>query len=216
MKIIQRKPTVTHFGGTTPANDASNTIEQKAPYTAEATITGTTPLLFHRWSCEDVEEKADAIKGSIVKKTDNIESYIYRDTKGWLCLPGEYIRQSIIAAAKFKQDPRSHRKSAVDLIKAGVHVVTELCSLGLKQWDYEDRRRVCIKMASITRVRPAFHTDWTCKVCFLIVLPEYIDKHLLNELLVNAGRLIGVGNFRPTYGRFAVTSFRVLSENDTA
>ena len=198
------------IGGDAPTNDAESTILMGAPYTAEATIKGVSPLLFHRWSCEDVEEKANADKGSIKKKTDNTESYVYRNENGFLCLPGEYIRQAVIGASKFKQDPRSPRKSAVDLVKAGIHVETELCSLGVKKWDYDDKRRVRIKMSAITRVRPAFHSDWSVKVRFLVVLPEYLNKNFLQELLVNAGRLVGVGDFRPTYGRFSVTKFAVL------
>ena len=38
---------------------------------------------------------------------------------------------------------------------------------------------------------------------------EYIPKDVLNDVLTNAGRLVGVGDFRPTYGRFQITGFKV-------
>jgi hypothetical protein len=101
--------------------------------------------LFHRWNNEAVAEKAGSAKGSKGKKTDNVESYVYRLPNNEIGLPGEYLRQSIINAAKFKQDPRSTRKSAVDLYKAGIVSMTELGSLGKTKWDYLDRRRVRFK-----------------------------------------------------------------------
>ncbi len=116
---------------------------------------------------------------------------------------------SIINAAKYKQDPRSPRKSAMDLFKAGVVVLEELCDLGVAEWDYIDRRRVMIQRNGITRCRPAMHSGWKCSAHLQILLPEYISPSLLNETIQAAGRLIGVGDFRPTFGRFMVTGFSV-------
>ena len=113
-------------------------------------------------------------------------------------------------AAKYRQDPRSPRKSAMDLFKAGVISLTPLASLGTTTWDYEDRRRVVIQRNAVTRVRPAMRKGWKADVELMINLPEYIDQSLLLDVLGTAGRLIGVGDFRPTYGRFDVTGFKIL------
>jgi hypothetical protein len=192
------------------SNDAKMDIEIQTPYMVEARIEGTAAMLFHRWSCEAVEEKANAAKGSKSKKSDNIESYLYRDEKGNLAIPSEYLRQAIIHAAKFKQDPRSPRKSAMDLFKAGIATIGELCSLDVKEPDYLDRRRVVIQRNAITRVRPAMLPGWKCEVSLQILLPEYINPQLINETLQYAGRIVGVGDFRPSFGRFQVTGFRVI------
>lgn len=192
-------------------NDGAAFIESGMPLTVEITIEGTADILFHRWSNEAVEEKAKAAKGSAAKKTDNIESYIYRLPSGNLALPGEYLRQSIIAAAKFKQDPRSPRKSAMDLFKAAVIALEPLADLGVPTWDYEDRRRCVVQRNAITRVRPALRAGWHATIPFLINLPEYVSPQLLHEVAVNAGRLVGVGDFRPTFGRYAVTRFELVA-----
>lgn len=191
-------------------NDAEFHIESTAPYIAKVEITGASDILFHRWSNEDVAEKANAAKNSKAKKTDNIESYLYRNDKGVICLPGEYLRQSIIHSAKFRQDPRSPRKSAMDLFKAGVVSLTDLAPIGKDKPDYEDSRRVRIGPAGITRVRPAFRAGWKATFDIQVIAPEYIDPQLLLDVIANAGRLIGVGDFRPTYGRFNVTGFKVV------
>jgi hypothetical protein len=189
------------------SNDAEPDISILRPYTVAVEIEGTAPFLFHRWSVEAVAEKAKAAKGSAAKKSDNVESYVYRDAKGNLAIPGEYIRQSIINAAKYRQDPRSPRKSAMDIFKAGVVSLDELCSLGFKDWAYLDQRRVMIQRNGVTRQRPAIEAGWKITVHLLCNLPEYIPPSMLHSVLTDAGRLIGVGDFRPTYGRFQITSF---------
>src|SRR6266481_195178 len=93
-------------------NDAQSTVV--APYIAEISIEGSAAFLFHRWSVDGVEAKSKAAKGSKAKKEDDLESYVYRDREGILCVPAEYFRMSVINAAKYKQDPRSPRKSAMD------------------------------------------------------------------------------------------------------
>ena len=190
-------------------NGAVTTIEASQPYIARVTVEGSAPFLFHRWSNESVEAKARASKGSKAKRSDDIESYVYRTEQGELSIPAEYFRMSLVNAAKFQQDPRSPRKSALDLYKAGVATLDEHCSLGVKDWDYLDRRRVQVQRNAITRERPAMRAGWRVEMTLQVLLPEYIPPQVLNETIQAAGRLIGVGDFRPTYGRFNVVGFTV-------
>lgn len=198
---------VTEIGGDAPTNGGKNTIEASQPYVVSVTLEGTADLLFHRWNPDAVDEKAKAAKGSKAKKSDDIESYVYRNDDGELCVPGEYLRQAIIHAAKFRQDPRSPRKSAMDLYKAGVVALTQLASLGKGTWDYEDRRRVVVQRNGVNRTRPAMKSGWKANFELLVNLPEYIPPRDLHDVVSAAGRLIGIGDFRPTYGRFAVTKW---------
>lgn len=202
--------TKSRLNGIAPVtNDAAEDIVASAPYVATVRIEGTAALLFHRWSNEAVAEKAAATKGSKAKKTDNVESYIYRLPNGEIGIPGEYLRMAIILTAKYRQDPRSPRKSAMDLYKAGVVSLTEIASLGAKDWDYLDQRRVQVQRNSITRMRPAFLAGWKAEFEIQVLLPEYISPADLNDVIVNAGKLNGLGDFRPTYGRFRVTGFEI-------
>jgi hypothetical protein len=190
-----------------PTNGGEAEITAQTPYTAIVRIRGTADLLFHRWNAEAVDEKAKAGKNSAAKKTDNIESYVWRNDAGEICVPGEYLRGAIILAAKYKQDPRSPRKSAMDLFRAGVVAMTPLASLGTDRWDYEDRRRVVVQRNGINRVRPAMRAGWEVEHRLLVLTPEYIDRDLLHDVISMAGRLGGIGDFRPTYGRFSVIGF---------
>lgn len=190
-----------------PSNDGAETISFSEPFQVAVTVRGSADILFHRWSNEAVAEKAAAAKNSKGKKTDNVESYVYRTETGELAIPGEYLRGAIIAAAKFRQDPRSPRKSAMDLFKAAIVVTTPLASLGTKDWDFLDARRVLVQRNGITRVRPAMRVGWQVTFDLMVILPEYVDRQMLRETIENAGRLIGLGDFRPTFGRFGIVKF---------
>ena len=188
-----------------PVTDGGNeAIAFSEPYRVGVKLIGDADILFHRWNVEAIKVKAGTPKGSAAKKSDNVESYLYRDDAGEICLPGEYLRQSLISAAKFQQDPRSPRKSAADLTKAAIVSLTPLASLGIKDCSYEHQCRVQIQRAGITRVRPAVKAGWVANVVLLVTLPEYVNVQMIRKLATDAGRLIGVGDFRPTYGRFSV------------
>lgn len=203
------------------SNDAAPDIDILQPYVAEVEIEGASAILFHRWSCEAVAEKAASAKGSKAKKTDNVESYVYRDQDGNIGLPGTYLVGSMIdprnGAAKYRQDPRSPRKSALDLFRAGVVAVTDLApiyangsTVPAATWDYLDERRVTVQRSGITRVRPAFLPGWRATVHLQVLTPEYIAPGLLHDVLTAAGRLVGVADFRPTFGRFRIAHFEVI------
>lgn len=198
------------IGGMVPTNGAQSAIEATMPYVANVQIEGVADLLFHRWNAESVDAKAKASKNSKAKKSDDVESYVWRCENGHLGLPGEYLRMAIIGAAKFRQDPRSPRKSAMDLVKAAVVTLTPLADLGIQDWDYLDTRRVMVQRNGINRTRPALKAGWKAEFDIQVLLPEYIDPHFLNALIADAGRLIGLADFRPTYGRYQVTGFGVV------
>ncbi len=191
-----------------PTNGGEEAISHSEPYAVAVTVEGSADFLFHRWNAEAVDEKAKAAKNSKAKKSDDVESYVYRTNKGELAIPGEYLRGAIINAAKFRQDPRSPRKSAMDLFKAAIVVTTPLATLGVKEWDYLDKRRVMVQRQGINRVRPAMRVGWKVTFDLLVMLPEYVDRNSLRETIESAGRLIGLGDFRPTFGRFGIVEFR--------
>lgn len=207
------------------SNAGENTIIADAPYRVAVTVTGSSAILFHRWQSDAVEAKANAAKGSAAKKTDDVDSYIWVNDEGIICLPGEYLRGSLIdprnGAAKYRQDPRSPRKSALDLFRASVISLTDLAPITKSdgqpadKWDYLDRRRVTVQRAGVTRERPAFAAGWSATVIFMVQSPTYVSPTVLNETLTQAGRLVGVGDFRPSFGRFTVTSFELLADEAT-
>lgn len=194
------------------SNDAADHFNGLIPYQVEFTLEGVSALLFHRWSVEAVAAKANAAKNSKAKKTDDVDSYVYRCEDGTIALPGEYVRMAMVEVGRYRQDPRSPRKSARDLYKAAFVPLTELASLGKADWDYLDQRRVTVQRNGVTRVRPAFLAGWQATFVFQVVIPEYIAPPEVLDVLGQAGRVVGVADFRPTYGRFQVVKFDVTEQ----
>lgn len=189
------------------SNDGEDSLLATAPYRISFIIRGSADLLFHRWSNEDVAAKATAKRGSAVKKTDNLEAYVWRDDDGMVCLPGTYVHKALIEAGRFMQDPRSSRpKQACDLFKAAFLPVTLLYPLG-PTWEIEDKRRMVVNRSGITRTSPGFKAGWEASFDFDMVLPEYVSETMFHEALSLAGRVIGLAQYRPTYGRFQVIKF---------
>jgi hypothetical protein len=183
-------------------------VKTTEPYVAVVEIVGEDSLLFHRYDVQAADAKGKSAKGSKEKKTDNVESYVYRNETGELIWPGLNFKACLRNAAKFKQDPRSPRKSMADLLRAAVKVKDS--SFGCKDWDFLDMRPAKVQQNGIARTRPAMRPGWKLSIEIRVLLPEYITPAILNDLCVDAGRLIGIGDYRPDFGTFRVTKFEVL------
>ena len=99
-----------------------------------------------------------------------------------------------------------------DSVKTGLIPLYPFADLGMKEWEYVARHRVVVQRNSITRSRPALYTGWKCTFEMMVTLPEYLTPSLIQTLLGDAGRFCGLGDYRPTYGRFAVSSFIVKAD----
>lgn len=195
---------------------ANEIISMSEPYRLRVGIVGVAPILFHAWNIQAVEEKAAAKKGSDAKKTDNVESYLYRTDEGHIGIPGVAFAACIREAGRYEKDPRSPRKSAMDLLRAGcvpLDIVAPLDPL-TEKYDYDHRARVTVQRAAITRTRPAMKEGWAVTFDLLINTPEYLSVGFMSSLIGNAGRLCGLCDHRPTYGRFAVKSIAVVALDD--
>jgi hypothetical protein len=192
-----------------PTNDWDSFVEQSEPWRAAVTIQGTADLFFNRWSVEMQEGVEDRPKGA--KLQGDPELCVYRDSDGNLSVTAEMVRMAMVNAGKFFKSPQNPRASLVQLLKAGLIVTPPMLSLGTDHWDYLDKRRVRIpRGGSINKTRPVMALGWTVSFEVENLIPEYVTATRLNEVIAKAGRFFGVGDFRPTYGRFQVTKFELI------
>ena len=161
---------------------------------------GPAPLLFHRWQTAAVDAKAAAAKGSKAKKTDDVESYVYRDATGQIGLPGEYLRQSVAGpkagSAKYRQDPRYPRASTRSLMAASVITLTDVSPIysvsGRGRHLGLPRQRRAVRPARRHHPGPAgVLTGWTAEIALPVLQPSYLDEQLLLDLLIDAGSSSG-------------------------
>lgn len=191
------------------------------PYSVLVTLVGTEDILFHRYDVDQVEAQAKAAKGSKEKKSDNVESYVHRTVGGFIGLPGINFKACLADAAKSFQDPRSPRKSARDMVRAALKIPGEGVFINsdgeeAQTWDYLDKRRVQVQRNAISRQRPALTKGWQLSLQINVVDPEYIQPDWLSELLVRAGRSIGLCDYRPDFGTFRVAHFEPIEFRDEA
>lgn len=163
------------------------------------TSKGTSPLLMNRF----VEDT------TTTKKTKNTyddkeeaKSRLYADESGNPYQPGEHIERALQKAGGnfiYKK-----RKTYIDYLKAGVFVTPDAIPHKIADWEI-DRRPVVIQKSRIMRARPKF-PEWELDFQIEIIDPN-IEPAQLKEILDYAGMYIGIGDYRPKFGRFMVTKF---------
>ncbi|SRR6266550_3222599 len=168
-------------------------------------IEGITPLIVNRFH-EEAQEAASSGEHSRKERPspqDDAANRLYQNGNG-IFYPAENIRQSLIGAASRHKIGR--RAATADMAASIFVTPFELPLEG--EW-HVDSRPVVIQRARIVRHRPMFD-EW------LIRFQIQIDTDLVSERLVrlvleDAGKLVGIGDFRPAkkgqYGRFSVSSW---------
>lgn len=195
------------------SNGAESIIDMGRPYDVAVTVIGDCPILFHAFNVESVDAKSKAKKGSVEKKTDDVESYVYRTPEGHLGLPGLNFCAAIAYAGKRHQDPSSSRKSAYDLLRASIIPLNEIEPFEPKRkdWDKLDVRRACVQRAAIPRARPMLFSGWRITFNIRVLMPSLVSEEWLRQLIKDAGAFCAIGDHRPTYGRFSICGWKVTT-----
>ena len=180
-----------------------------------ADLVGAAPLLMHNGVLADpTSELAVARARATAKRAKSLADHRHIaaiEHRGglWLkdgrpCIPAEAIEAALVEAGKTRKLGK--------LVRAGI-LVGESPALrydGPTQVDalFADRRfvhRAGVRVAGRTtmRTRPMFD-QWSVTVR-VGYLPSLLDEGMVNDLLVIAGERIGIGDWRPRYGRFSVS-----------
>lgn len=193
-------------------DEASDLVALGQPYTVSITVQGTGKMLMHCWNNAAVAEKSAAKKNSATKKTDDLESYVLRDDDKKIVMPTLNFCASIREAGKSFADPTSPRKSLKDRLKAIIIPNEEFGYIngGATTWDFVDARRVVIQRAGITRQRPGFYEGWEIEFSIIVLEPEFLPLSKLIEIVETAGKFQGLGDFRPTFGRFRIKEVHLV------
>ncbi|MCJ2084601.1 hypothetical protein MKK88_01140 [Methylobacterium sp. E-005] len=177
-------------------------------------LTGVSPLLMHNGRLANpLDPMAKALKAVSSKraKTDADHEEMARvEFLGGLyvgddgpCIPGELIEAALIAAAKkSKRGPQAKSGLLSDanhrLDYAGPREPDAL-------WCDENYRLtagVRVGQARVMRTRPIFR-DWSAEI-FVDFLPGQLNRAEVAEMVRVAGEIVGLGDWRPRFGRFKV------------
>lgn len=185
-------------------------------------IDGVTPLLMNRFT--EVGEIAGpngqstpTFKGQKGTPREQAEPKSYRDgDTGELFVPGPNIYAAIIAAGIFhKVGKKQVTTTKSSLIPAGVLLEELVCSLGTDKWEVDCRSVVNPSTGGrIMCYRPRID-KWS--LAFTLDIDTTVfDPRLVRAIIDDAGKKIGLGDFRPSrkgpFGRFVVTRWEEVKE----
>lgn len=183
-------------------------------------ITGSSPLLMHRpTTVNPLDPATHEIKKYTGKRKKTLEDQeiimrleweagLYFDPAVGPYLPGVNLETCLRDAGKITRLGTAVTRGVVCLddklpvmYDGPRGTVQELWDANLK-----DYRRVGNQMNSVMRCRPCFKPNsagWELTAT-LMVEPKIIDPGEVVSLAERAGQMIGIGDYRPRFGRFTV------------
>ena len=183
------------------------------------TISGVTPVLMNRFG-----EAAEVAVGSGTRPTfsgskgtprEQATTKLYAETNGQLYIPGSNIFACIIAAGIFhKVGKKQLTTNKSSLIPAGCIVEELICPLGTDQWEVDARSVVNPStQGRMMCYRPRLDV-WSLTFT-LDIDTSVFDPKLIRAVVDDAGKKIGLGDFRPQrkgpFGRFVVTEWKEIA-----
>lgn len=181
------------------------------------TCTGTTPLLMHNSRLANpLDEIAKAMQRISKKQRKTEEDYeelarlehmggLYFDPEVGPFIPGQNFERCLVDAARITRAGKS--------IERGVFVDTDVNPVSYdgprdqdalwKDQNFRHTTSVKIKQSRVTRTRPQFR-EWVTAAEGEYD-PAVLNFYQLAEIAGTAGRMIGLGDWRPRFGRFMVT-----------
>lgn len=190
-------------------------------YTINCSVEGIAPLMQHRYPLPDFEDmsKGGKKKSGETDYSQEWKEYFYADSEGNIYQPATHFDGAMVKAAAGYKVQGGRGKTYKDLFKGNVFVSPDAILHGVKVPEmldtdadkplYLDLRPVVVQRARVVRVRPCFKPGWVLDF-EITVLEDQILPNVVNEVLSLAGRTVGIGDFRPRFGRFMVTRFDVV------
>ncbi len=194
-------------------------------YTVNVLIEGDAPLLQHAFSPTAKKSLQTASKARTGVKDYSLEwmDTMYVNADGLLCQPSVHLERSMIGAAgNFKvtgKRGKTWKKSFLAYVlvepelvvhlRAGAPVVAPGEELIENPTEHlaVDVRRVVVQRAAVARSRLKVEARWQLRFD-VRVIDDQLPAEVLKDVLTEAGRSEGIGDFRPKFGRFHVVEFK--------
>jgi len=184
-------------------------------------ITGIRPLVLHNGLMADpTNPYTIAIKKITSKGSKKLTEHDYaeRDRLEWeaglywsdeiggIAIPSDNLERCIQEGAK-KNRLGKDFAAAVFVQESEVEVMHRLSGKTKERINAEPgytlRKGVKVQLSRIIRIRPLIPTGWT--MTFTVEFDESIvNKQAVATALTEAGSLVGLGDWRPKFGRFTV------------
>lgn len=189
----------------------------------ELEIKGTTPLLQHRMTEEELFGLLGAKSGKKKDKEEQTpreiaEKYTYKDETGY-CVPTSYLVGAFKNVASEYKQKNSQRKSLKSIAGGILRPEVEFSSIldesdkPLKNFEVDIRKATNHQKGAVAVCRPRFD-KWKLKTT-IVVDDELVSPDTVLDMLNDAGKRSGIGSFRVSkggyFGQFVVTKFEELA-----
>lgn len=177
----------------------------------KVTIEGVSPLLMRRYPLEEAEKLRR--RGEIPSPEEECGKAMYRNEDGCY-IPSTWISAMLTqAGTKFRAKGRLSYRDVMKTIIVEPEEIPLLKKTGERYETYDviNRSPVVVQRQRIVRSRPQFNS-W--KATFELEFDEGLVKDEdLRKILELGGKTIGLGDWRPKYGRFEVREFKVIDKS---
>ena len=171
-------------------------------------VKGETPLLMNRFKDRAIDSKTKRRPGAIMDEVLENKLYLVNNKPQ---IPGVYFRNSIVEAAKQFKITGKGKSTYSKLVGSTVQIEEEYCEI--QPGKYEPYKISGVNPMTKGRmiiIRPRFN-QW--EASFTVILnDEGVPSSVLNDILIYAGKYVGIGDWRPDkkgmFGKFMVTSFQ--------
>lgn len=177
-------------------------------------ITGASPLLMHNGQLVDpLNPHAQAMAHVAGKRRKTEADHLRLGeleflgslylTDGRPCIPAEMMEAALVKAAA--QERRGPKAKAGLLVRGNLALLYEGPAEPTALWQsgsFALRSPVRVGTSKIMRTRPMF-CDWSAELA-VDFLPTLLNPQDVRSFLVTAGEQVGIGDWRPRFGRFWV------------
>ena len=192
-------------------------------YTIDVTITGTAPLLQHTFDLGLLSGLRAAgphyagVPNYTMEWLATMHTYA-----GFLIQPATPIEAALVRAAAHVPVNGSRKKTYKGLIKAAVRIspdeiphlrdgmVVNAPDPDVAQHPTEhlciNVQQVIIARTAVARARLEISAGWVLEFT-ITVNDDQLPPEVVQTILAEAGRTVGIGDLHPRYGRFAITAF---------
>lgn len=186
--------------------------------TAIYTIKGSTPMMMHSERLanpfDPLTKEIKAISGKRKKTEDDLMEMarlewlggLYFNDEAGVHLPGYNIFACMIGGGKIHKLGTALKRAAL-VVEDTVAIVYDGPKTPAKLFEnkaFVDMRSVKVGTAKITRCRPIFK-NWSCT--FSVAYDENSIQHSeIDQCVTSAGLMVGLGDYRPRFGRFEISN----------
>ena len=174
-------------------------------------IKGVRPLLMH--APNGLGNNPQRRRGEHPSPQEAVEAALYKDPQGNIVIPALNVKAMLREAGRnYKISGRRMTYGAA--IRAGIDIEPFYIPLrhnGLKI----DIRPVVVQRSRILRVRPRFD-EWGLEFYIINKDPNVLLRDTMRRIVEDAGKWIGLCDYRPEFGLFSVEKFEVVGETSNS